>query len=225
MELGQHIVSSADYSSLINRSMKLESLQAIQAKLLTVVQDLENTSWMFPEPLPFLSSIPQPSSTIGHKMPTTLPFHNHDFTSGNTWADKAFNPLSTFVPRAPEGQASWPDSYRVHRALGGLSSSENDMETERRGNEGRARYHMNAIPRREPDFTWLEAEAENILGDQDKSFAAKAKFPWATALSSSSNGGKVQGVNGQHDVKIREGSMARGGSTSLTREVGIIRLS
>lgn len=248
-----------------------ESLQAIQAKLLTAVQELDSTEWMYPEPLPFTSYLPEPSSTIAHKLPTSLPFatsssiHSQSSKNGGTddaaWSDRAFNPLSTFTPLAPVGQATYPDTYRVQRALGALparhhyeaASREEGGRRRRRstgfpnnslneryndGHDGNGnnsnnnnqgiRYHGNAIPRHKPDFTWLDAEAHNILGDQEKSFAAKAKFPWATALSSSSsantNINAVNGVGNETDIKGRDGSMVRTGTMSLTREVGVIRL-
>ncbi|KAK9894736.1 hypothetical protein P389DRAFT_100687 [Cystobasidium minutum MCA 4210] len=202
---------------------------------------------MFPEPLPFRSYLPEPSSTIGHRLPTSLPFPSPASTSTTQrggaaaaddphWADRAFNPLSTFTPRAPVGQATYPDTYRVQRALGALpvqrqpassSSASGSVFFDRlpstaadRGGASNSKdvgYHGNALPKRQPDFTWLDAEAAALLGDQEKSFAAKAKFPWATALSASNS---TSGVNGQ----AKDSPMVRGSSTSLTREVGIIRL-
>lgn len=223
---------------------------------------------MYPEPLPFTSYLPEPSSTIGHKLPISLPFatssssiQSQSSKNGGVddaaWSDRAFNPLSTFTPLAPVGQATYPDTYRVQRALGALPARHRHEATSREGGGGRRGtelpnssmnerhndahngsgndnnnqgigYHGNAIPRHKPDFTWLDAEAHNILGDQEKTFAAKAKFPWATALSSSSsantNTNAANGVGDETDIKGKDGSMVRTGSMSLTREVGVIRL-
>lgn len=235
-----------------------QAVKAIQAELLTAVQEMEATEWMYPEPLPFSTYLPEPSSTIGQKPQSTLPFHTDDFHGGSnvatrggkSWCDLAFNPLSTFTPLAPVGQATYPDTYRVQRALGVLPSSlpststsfhrsplHLDLDNNASTSSGRdatvpenkgtrkVGYHGNALPRSRTDFTWLDSEAaEQLLQDQERSFASKAKFPWATALSNSNSKTGFKYHNADNTAGGGDASMVRGGSMSLTREVGIIRL-
>lgn len=187
---------------------------------------------MFPEPEPFIRRIPEhatssafaPSATTasGQRPPgatINLPFPSSS-QAYNNWVDSAFNPLSTFTPLAPSGMASYPDTYRVQRALGRRRNFENvadigdgttDVETDRgrravAGRTGEAKtslpilipisedahYHATTRrslfnPRKKPDLSFLDVEAKELFENQETSFAAKAKFPWATPLTASGN--------------------------------------
>ena len=239
------------------KNTKTEALKEIQSDLLFLVQESEERSWMYPEPLPFTTHVPEPSSTIGQKLQISLPFSNRS-TGGkgndcNNWSDIAFNPLSTLTPLAPIGQATYPDTYRVQRALGaaqlrpststsshkppfsnyhehdGGDKSMNNNNQQQSSSQELLGYHGNAIPKRGPDFTWLDSEAEQILGDQELNFALKSKFPWATALSASNSNSNSNPLNNQQQTQQRSGgrendSIVRGNGTSLTRDIGVIRL-
>jgi hypothetical protein len=92
------------------------------------------------------------------------------------------------------------------------------------------------LPRRKPDLSFLDAQARDLLIDQEKSFAATSNFPWAASLSTTSTGrhdgtpGQAATASASSDMMQKKSSNARnsslmqGGSSSLTREVGIITL-
>lgn len=229
---------------------------------------------MYPEPVPFSSNLPPPGSTIGHKLQGELPFIQNILngriaaaggSSGTftaSWADLAFNPLSTLTPLAPAGQASYPDTYRVQRALGAIPApaslsshaSSSAAAPASSGPSHQHRHHQqqqqsytgdlpavtsasalpsaatplpHGISRRKPDLSFLDAQARELLIDQEKSFAANANFPWAASLSTStSNNGSLQPTVASEAMNKagRNSSLLFGSSSSLTREVGIITL-
>lgn len=238
-------------------NLQTEALKEIQSDLLFFVQESEERSWMYPEPLPFTTHIPEPSSTIGQKLQIKLPFSNKSNGGNgfdlNNWSDFAFNPLSTITPLAPVGQATYPDTYRVQRALGAVHQpssfsldshdppfseyTEPEVENQSSHNNQQVNklnlgYHGNAIPKRKPDFTWLEIESEEILGNQELNFTLKSKFPWANTLSSSSSStSNINALNNAHGQQQQQSNGARdnetsirGNGTSLTRDIGVIRL-
>ena len=80
----------------------------------------------------------------------------------NAWADDAYNPHSTFQPRAPALEGSFPSPTRVRRALGLPSDERRTTQSSYRTYTHVANSPANIVP----DLSFLEVHARALLADQ-----------------------------------------------------------
>ena len=176
-----------------------DSLKAIQAELLQAVHELDAADWMHPELAPLAMHRLHPPGTMGSHPGTSSTAGGDRSAVEPSWTDSAFNRLASCAAQ-PAAGPTYPSFDRVQRATAGMHR---------------------------PDLSFLDQQARELFGDGDDGaagLASKGAFPWAASLDASTNNGSGQkGGKGGRLQAVAAGARHTG-STSLTREVGIITL-
>ena len=115
-----------------------------------------------------------------------------------SWTDSAFNRLASYAQ--PAVSPAYPSFDRVQRATAGMHR---------------------------PDLSFLDQQARELFGDDihgAAALASKGAFPWAASIDAAANNSSSRkGGKGGRLQAVAAGA-GHTGSTSLTREVGIITL-